>query len=319
VKRFNLHSKRRPALVLSMLAGSSVSILGLLPQPVHSQQPNADVPTVIDPSHLNIPKSIPILDAQKAVSFPIFVPADVPNQATIEEARVLSLDIPAGKRFDPKIQSDQIRQHSHLIGRPSYGVYFDLKGPLPMARSIGGSPAEKAGLPDEEVRVISVDFVSTGLNQSEVIQLGTKEPMIITFLDTSGKLNSVTIPHRENFMFHPDVFPVPPKSPFDKYAIVYLKVHGKQLAVEESPVALRTFLPSPPAYAQYTDVAGRSAAFIAPEASPSVYWNQDGIDFWFNNSSDAVNKDELIAMISSMHRLVPPQPVSSDTGNSVPK
>lgn len=320
MKTANFRLGRPVALTLSVLAGGCVSLLWFLPQQVRSQQEALSIPKPPDISHLNIPPAVSLAEAQKSVSFPLFIPQEVPGQGKIYQARVQHLDIPDRAQFDPKVQAEQARLHSHPIGRVSYGVQFDFQSDMPRIRSTGGSPAERAGVPNEVVDLISVDGISsTGLDFTKVRQLAEKEPLKITFRDPSGKITSVSIPHKENYMFHPDMLPAPPQAPFDQYAIVYLQINGKQLALQESPHALRAFLPSASPFAHYASVSGKSVAFVGPSEAPSAYWTQDGVDFWFNNVKAAVSKNELVAMISSMQKIPTPQVSSETAGTTSPR
>ncbi len=235
---------------------------------------------------------ITIAEAQSHADFPIKVPPTLPGEANVKGARVIRVTV---RNLDDVIARAKASQRPFT----GYGVLFLPQGKRLMVRAHQASPAEKSGLPSDQLfQLISLDDEKiTASNASAWSRirkaLNSPPPLKVTYADKDGTSRSVVIAQKESFMAGAEM---PQIDQRNRIALIF-SIRGREFTLLEGPSSkTEPTLPE----ARPIRVSGQPVWFMGSETKPSAYWRNGGTDFSLDNSHGALDRKEVYELIESM-------------------
>lgn len=255
-----------------------------------------------------------VAQAQRQVSFPLYVPRDIPAGGVLTGVRVYEITL-----MNPESVRATIRANTKPI--TDYGLVWRYEDDKITVRSLSGSPASKAGLGTQQaVALLSVNgyrvqpakdarherelFARWDAMTDQERRAAQKshppltlrlmaQPLRLTVRDADGATRIVTLARPETFTFRPEA---PNAENAGKRAALLLDIAGRSVPLVQSASAKEK--PALPENARRIRVNGKQVWLSGPQDTPSAFWREPGVDMALHNPG-VLSLEEVARLVKS--------------------
>lgn len=229
-------------------------------------------------------------EAQRQVSYPFWVPHELPGGGQMMGAvvyRVKAPDLPG------EIARARAQQHYHT----GYGLALVDQYGVVSVFSAPGSPAERAGIggsPRPLLAIAGHTMVGKTLKAAGAAARRARPLLTITYRAPDGAARTVVL-RRERYLTRPAV----PHVYRGKLAIVDFRVRGRSLGLYEMPVGEGE---PPHGYHQrWVKAAGLAVLLADSEQGPLAFWTRGPTRFELDNLGGTLSQAETLNLVQSMY------------------